>query len=117
MPEQRCFTDTGLTYYWAGVDAAMKFWNKTLSDILIKKSKKDGQKSVNIYHETLKATSEAKENRRFVQGHGHDHNFNCRKSEPNKYSWHSHHHQRSHRRSDESFQHGRKLPTPSPKHF
>ena len=115
LAEQRHFTDTDLTYYWAGVDAAMRFWNKTLSDILVKKSKKEGQKSVNVYHETLKTTSAAKENRKYVQGHGHDHYFNRRRSEPNQYIWHSNRHHHSHRRSHESFQHGRKLPPPSQK--
>ena len=117
LAEQRHFTDTDLTYYWAGVDAAMRFWNKTLSDILVKKSKKEGQKSVNVYHETLKTTSAAKENRKYVQGHGHDHYFNRRRSEPNQYIWHSNRHHHSHRRSHESFQHGRKLPPPSQKHY
>ena len=40
LQEQRRFTPLGLLSYWAGVDAAIKFWSKTLQEVLIRKQKK-----------------------------------------------------------------------------
>ena len=38
--EQRRFTMAGYSSYWLAVDAVIKFWDKTLCKILIKKAKK-----------------------------------------------------------------------------
>ena len=38
--KERRFTPDGYLCYWMSVDAALKFWDKTLADILIKKQKK-----------------------------------------------------------------------------
>ena len=38
---QQCrFSPEGLHAYWLSIDASIKFWNKTLSDILVKKQRK-----------------------------------------------------------------------------
>ena len=37
LPQQRRFMLMGLQAYWLAVDASIKFWDKTLADILIKK--------------------------------------------------------------------------------
>ena len=37
LPQQRRFMPMGLQAYWLAVDASIKFWDKTLADILIKK--------------------------------------------------------------------------------
>ena len=38
--DQRQFTPDGYQAYWSSIDASVKFWHKTLSEILIKKQKK-----------------------------------------------------------------------------
>ena len=38
--EQRRFTPQGHSIYWSAIDAAVKFWDKTLQDILLKCQKK-----------------------------------------------------------------------------
>ena len=37
--EQRRFSEEGLHAYWLAIDASIKFWHKTLSEILIKNQK------------------------------------------------------------------------------
>ena len=37
---QRCYTPEGLHAYWLSIDASIKFWHKTLCEILMKKQKK-----------------------------------------------------------------------------
>ena len=39
LPEQKRFNPTGLMCYWAGIDAAIKFWHRTLSEVLTKMKK------------------------------------------------------------------------------
>ena len=40
LQHQRRFTPKGYLQYWRGVDASLKFWDKTLAKILVKKQKK-----------------------------------------------------------------------------
>ena len=40
LQEQRRYTPEGLHAYWLAIDASIKFWHKTLSEILTKKQKK-----------------------------------------------------------------------------
>ena len=39
--EQRRMSQQGILDYWKSVDAAIKFWDKTLKDIMIKHQKKN----------------------------------------------------------------------------
>ena len=48
-PQAR-YTDQGLLKYWMAVDAAFKFWDKTLIDILIKRQKKDPTRATTATH-------------------------------------------------------------------
>ena len=43
-PEQRRFTPEGFQTYWMAVNLALKFWNRVLNEIMIKKQKKE------LYH-------------------------------------------------------------------
>ena len=40
MQEQRRYTPTGLDYYWQAIDVAIKFWDRTLQEIMMKRQKK-----------------------------------------------------------------------------
>ena len=40
LQNQRRYTPTGLQSYWMAIDAAIRFWDKTLSDIMLKCQKK-----------------------------------------------------------------------------
>ena len=40
MREQRRYTQAGYYSYWKSVDAALRFWDKTLKEIMLKKQKK-----------------------------------------------------------------------------
>ena len=57
--EQRCYSQKGLHSYWTAIDAAVKFWDRTLSDILLKKQKKSAFKSTNA-NKLLSSRSEVR---------------------------------------------------------
>ena len=40
LREQRRYTEQGLNAYWSGVDKAIKFWDRTFKEIMLKKQKK-----------------------------------------------------------------------------
>ena len=40
LQHERRFTPLGYSSYWLAVDAAIQFWNKTFSEVLVKKQKK-----------------------------------------------------------------------------
>ena len=72
MYEQRRYTPEGLNDYWLAVDASVKFWDKTLAEIMIKRQKKAEFKDTAIQP-------------KFIEKTGTNNNFNNFKN--NKYSW------------------------------
>ena len=45
LKHQGRYTPEGEITYWLGVDAALKFWDRTLTDIMIKRQRKEMYKS------------------------------------------------------------------------
>ena len=101
LQEQQRYTLEGLNDYWMATDAAIKFWDKTLSDIMKKRQKKEAYKST-AAHPKFK--------------HNADHHCTGRYPDfnRNKYSWsHTNNRQYLPQMGEARFtQHGRKLPTP-----
>ena len=48
LKNQGRYTSEGYHAYWQSVDAAVKFWDRTLSEILIKKQRKNSFRLTNV---------------------------------------------------------------------
>ena len=111
LPEQRRYTPEGLTQYWAGVDAAIKFWDKTLKEVLLKKQRKSAAAPY-VAHKhvpTIKSVVKVpKQHRRPVQNHPHqDNRYHWRKSQHSEFG-----HKTNNPRFEDRRHNKRKLPTP-----
>ena len=90
LREQNRFTDQGYHDYWNAVDAAIRFWDRTLIEIMYKRQKKNPNQDM-TYH-PKKADVLAEEEREQKQ---------------NKFVWH--------RKKSPEIRGSRKLPTPPPR--
>ena len=116
MKEQRRYTPEGLMSYWAGIDAAIKFWHKTLQDVLIKKMRKANFKLniAKVHTPKEKKVNTKTSNRRTgrVQHYSprHSSTFSYRRDYPST-------HWRKSPRPEigRNLHHNRKLPSPPPR--
>ena len=95
LRDQRRFTPIGLTAYWSGVDEALKFWSRTLYEVLIKKLKKNAMKTEIAKRKIPVVKSKVTK----VTHHDRKHSYNYVQrdrdfahSNRSKYTWRKSHH-------------------------
>ena len=120
--DQGRFTQKGLHTYWEAIDAAVKFWGRTFSDIMLKKQKKNAFKS-NVAHKQgilenqSKHTSNPGKPNQLPSKHKdsrtHQHNFTWSSRIRPEIGFNRKDHG-FHKRDKHDKLHGRKLPTPPP---
>ena len=111
MKEQRRFTPDGYFTYWRVVDAAVKFWARTLSDMLCKKQKKASYKLNKVGElkprenkmEYVKAGTQQTQSSFNTFKNSHRSHFDHRTEYRWKNQWHI-----------SAARHRRKMPTPPP---
>ena len=115
LRNERRFTPEGYLHYWLGVDAAIKFWHRTLFDVLVKKQKKakEGTNTPPMKHNPDKSVQSTVEK---VEHKGNNskkfyHNSHGRSQSYNRYKWHKSL-QRSYHDSHRSSHSTRRLPPP-----
>ena len=99
LKEQRRYTQEGSIEYWKSLDAAIKFWDKTLIDIMMKRQKKNPLQETACHQKFNVDRRPTK-----VKGQKSLHETNQRRSHSSRYVWH--------KESHSEIESGRKLPRP-----
>ena len=120
MHEQRRFTQQGYCNYWRAINAAIKFWDKTLREIMVKRQRKNPLQEITCHPKVCRNpqnhTKRTHDHRRLASSNRTHHRHESRHrsydraiSPPNyhwsKYVWHK-------ERNLSEMQRGRRLPTP-----